>query len=265
MNAQPMTRRTALVTGASSGIGLELARLLGADGYDLVTVARRRDRLEQLADTLSMHPIRVHRFERDLSVPQAASELWAELTRQGIAVDILINNAGTGVYGLFAEQDEDAVARMLQLNVTALTMLTRLALPGMLARRWGRILNVASLAAFQPGGPRMAAYYASKSYVLSFSKGLAAELRGTGVSVTALCPGPSPTGFEESAGAARTRLYRWVPSAGAPAVARAGHRALMRRSSVAVPGLTAKVFAFAGELPPRRIALEVNRFLLREV
>jgi hypothetical protein len=129
-------------------------------------------------------------------------------------------------------------------------------------RRWGRVLNVASLAAYQPGGPGMAAYYASKAYVLSFSKGLAIELRGSGVSATALCPGPTRTKFEERSGAAGMPLYRWLPAMSAADVARAGYRAMMSGSAAIVPGLMAKLFAFAGELPPRRLALEVNRLLL---
>ena len=263
--SRPSHRRTALITGASSGIGLELARLLAADGHDLVIVARQHQRLEQLAEELRAQPgISVHCHPRDLSVPHAATELWAGLVNAGVTVDVLINNAGVGLYGPLETQDADALGRMLELNVVALTALTRLALPGMLERHWGRILNVASVAAYQPGGPRMAAYYASKSYVLSLSKGLARELSGTGVSVTALCPGPTETSFEERSGANRTVLYKWVPTMPAKSVARAGYRGMKRRAGVVIPGLIAKVLAFAGELPPRRIALEVNRFLLRE-
>src|SRR5262249_41781950 len=139
----------------------------------------------------------------------------------------------------------------------------RLALPEMVAGRSGRILNVASLVAFQPGGPLEAVYYATKAYVLSFSKGLARELRGSGVTVTALCPGPTRTSFEVSAGGTETMLYQLMPSASAAAVARAGYRGLMRGSSVVIPGLLTKILAFAGELPPRRVALEVNRLLLQ--
>jgi len=258
--------RTALVTGASSGIGLELARLLAADGCDLVLVARQPRPLAQVADELrARHGVAAHCYPRDLSAPRAAGELWTELARAGLRVDILVNNAGVGLHGLLQTQDPDALGRMLELNVVALTALTRLALPAMLERRFGRILNVASLAAYQPGGPRMAAYYASKSYVLSFSRGLARELSGTGVSVTALCPGPTRTLFEQSSGSQATALYRWVPKLPAAAVARAARRGMNRGASVLVPGVVAKVLAFAGELPPRRIALEVNRLLLKDV
>jgi len=260
-----VTTSTALVTGASSGIGLELAHLLAADGYHLVVVARDAQRLREAAEELrAQHDVSVLGHPCDLSAPGAANELWAELADAGITVDVLINNAGAGLYGPLASQDLGALGRMLELNVVTLTALTGLSLPGMLERRWGRILNVASVAAYQPGGPRMAAYYATKSYVLSFSKGLARELHGTGVSVSALCPGPTRTPFEEKSGAHDTRLYRWVPKLPAKAVARAGYHGLMRQSSVIIPGPVAKMLAVAGELPPRRIALEVNRLLLGE-
>jgi short-subunit dehydrogenase len=257
-------RPTALVTGASSGIGLELAKLLAAGGHDLVLVARSAERLEQAArEVRDRHGVSALIRPRDLSEPGAASGLWRELTDEGVTVDALVNNAGVGLHGAFSEQDGDAINRLITLNVSALTTLTRCVLPGMIARRVGRILNVASLAAYQPGGPQEAVYYASKSFVLSFSKGLARELRGSGVNVTILCPGPTRTSFEETAGAAETALYRWMPSMSPAAVARAGYRGMMRGSAVVIPGVLTKLLAFAGELPPRWIALEVNRLLLR--
>jgi len=257
-----MEHRTALVTGASSGIGFELARLLAEDGHDLVLVARDGAKLEGRAQELgAQQHVSVRWQATDLSVPGAAEALWDRLNVEKVAIDILVNNAGVGLHGPVFAQSPEALARMLQLNVVSLTTLTRLALPGMRERRWGRILNVASLAAHQPGGPGMAAYYASKAYVLSFSRALAREVRGSGVSVTALCPGPTETAFEERAGASGTLLYRG-PRMSASAVARAGHRGMTRGSSVVVPGVVAKILAFAGELPPRQIALEVNRLLL---
>src|SRR5262249_54426974 len=147
----------------------------------------------------------------DLAEPGAAAELWRELASEDFEVDILVNNAGVGLHGPFDRQDSDAIDRLLTLNITAVTHLTRLALPGMLARRLGRIVNLASLAGFQPGGPDEAVYYASKSFVLSFSRGLSRELRGTGVTVTALCPGPTRTSFDAAAGATNTALYQWMP------------------------------------------------------
>jgi short-subunit dehydrogenase len=256
-------RTTALVTGASSGIGRELARLLAADGVDLVLVGRDRLRLDELAAALqSEHTISVRVEARDLAQPHAAEHLWGDLNHAAVAIDILVNNAGSGIYGALDQQDAGALEKMLQVNVVALTSLTRLALPGMRERRWGRILNVGSIVGYQPGGPRMAAYYASKSYVVSFSKGLARELTGSGITVTALSPGLTESSFEERAGAGEARVFRLMPKMTAAAVARAGYEGMKRGSTSVIPGLWAKIIAFAGELPPRRIALEINRWLL---
>jgi short-subunit dehydrogenase len=254
-------RRTALVTGASGGIGLELARLLAADRDDLVIVGRERERLQSLASELGpRYGVSVWCEARDLSEPQASSRLWGDLTKAGITVDILVNNAGVGLYGPLEEQDPDKLDRMVQLNVAALTTLTRLALPGMRQRGWGRILNVASLAAHQPGAARMAAYYATKAYVLAFSKGLAGELDGRAVSVTVLSPGPTETSFDGRSGALNA-LYARLPKMTAAAVALAGYRGMRRQSLVVVPGLLPKALALAGELPPRELALAFNRLL----
>jgi short-subunit dehydrogenase len=251
-----------LVTGASSGIGRELAGLLAKDGIDLVLVSRDRARLEALASSFKEeHRIAVRVEARDLSQPNAAERLWSDLESAGLTIDILVNNAGSGLYGAVEDQDASALEKMLQVNVVALTSLTRLALPGMRARRWGRILNVGSIVGYQPGGPRMAGYYASKAYVVSFSKGLARELTGSGVQVTALSPGLTESSFEERSGIGASRLHL-MPKMTAAAVARAGYEGMKRGASSVIPGLWAKVLAFTGELPPRRIALEVNRWLL---
>jgi short-subunit dehydrogenase len=257
-------RLTALVTGASSGIGLAFAGTLASHGHDLVLVARDRARLEAAATNLRREQgIDVRIFVVDLSEPGAAERVWAVLEKGGVEIDILVNNAGSGLYGPFHDQSPEDLRRMQMVNVVALTSLTRLALPAMRSRRRGWILNVASIVGYQPGGPGMSAYYATKSYVLSLSKGLALELAGSGVSVTALCPGVTASAFEERAGAGATRLYRLLPQLAPEAVARAGYRALMKRRSAVVPGLSAKILAIAGELPPRVIALLVNRWLLR--
>ena len=256
--------RTALVTGSSSGIGLELARLLAKDDVNLVLVARNRASLEEQANQLQAeHGVSVRIEPRDLAEPQAARRLWSDLNSAGIVVDILVNNAGFGVYGV-VEQQDPALESMLHVSVVALTSLTRLALPGMVARAWGRILNVGSAVGYQPAGPRMAGYYASKSYVVSFSKGLARELKRSGVSVTVLCPGPTGSAFEARSGASRTLLYKLLPKMTAAAVARAGYEGMNRQSMVIIPGFLTKFLAFAGELPPRGIALEINRLLLQE-
>lgn len=258
------TSARVLITGASGGIGAELARLFAADGYELILAARGGPGLADLAGELrARRGVSVRVVLVDLAEPGAAERLWADVAGSDVIVDVLVNNAGVGLYGPVAEQDSAALRRMLELDVATVTMLTRLALPGMLRRGRGRILNVASVAAHQPGGPRMAAYYAAKSFVLSFSRGLSRELAGTGVSVTALSPGPTLTSFEERSGAGQAPLYRWIPAMSARAVAAAGYRGLLRGRPVVIPGLLAKLMAFAGELPPRRIALEVNRLLLK--
>jgi short-subunit dehydrogenase len=255
--------RTALITGASSGIGLELSRLFAAERYNLVVAARSTEKLKTLATQLeSEHQVRVRACPMDLSQPQAVHALWSELTNAGVAVDVLVNNAGVGLYGDLWEQDADELRRMLILNVEVLTLLTRYALPGMVERGWGRILNLASLVAYQPGGPRMAAYYASKAYVLSFSKGLAVELRGTGVTVTALCPGLTGTEFMKRSGATSTVLDR-THSSSPVIVARQGLEGLMRGRGVVIPGVLPKLLALTGRLSPGRIGLAVNERLLR--
>uniref|UniRef100_UPI00054DD252 SDR family NAD(P)-dependent oxidoreductase n=1 Tax=Edaphobacter aggregans TaxID=570835 RepID=UPI00054DD252 len=170
---------------------------------------------------------------------------------------------GVGAYGEFHSMSLEALERMQVLNMVALTSLTRLVLPEMLARKHGKILNVASVVGYQPGGPRMAVYYATKAYVLSFSKGLARELDGSGVSVTTLSPGLTTSSFEQRAGASGTALYKFFPQMSAKSVATAGYRGMMRGRKVVLPGLATKIVSFAGELPPRAIALEVNNYLLR--
>jgi short-subunit dehydrogenase len=261
-NTNHANERIALVTGAGNGIGLELTRLLAADDYDLVIVGRHRDRLERVkTELLAQYDVSVRCEPIDLAQSRAAFDLWKTLVEAGITIDVLVNNAGVGLYGSLEQQDADQLDGMLQLNVAALTALSRLVLPDMLRRGWGRILNVASIVGYQPGGPRMAAYYATKAYVLSFSKGLARELKGSGVSVTAVAPGPTATAFDETAGASADVPYNWLPKMTAEAVARAAYRGMKRQSMVVIPGLATKVLAIAGEFPPRRIALEVNRFL----
>jgi uncharacterized protein len=262
MSGAHSPRRMALVTGAAGGIGLELTRLLAADRFDLVLVGRDGSRLDRLkVDLQARHPITIRCEQKDLSEPRAAFGLWADLSKAGATIDVLVNNAGVGLYGLLEERDPDAIDRMVQLNVAAVTTLTRLALPGMRQRRWGRVLNVASVVGYQPGAPRMATYYATKAYVLSFSRGLALELRGSGVTITALCPGPTDTNFDGQAGANVDVLYKRMPKMTAAAVARAGYDGMNRGAMAVIPGLATKALAVAGELPPRRIALEANRLL----
>lgn len=253
--------RTALITGASSGIGLDLARLLAQDGQNLVLVARNQAALDQLADEChSRFGVTAHVLARDLGDPAAPSQIYDELQARSIPIDILVNNAGFGVYGRFDQADLAATLQMLQVNITALTHLTRLFLPAMVQRRWGRILNVASLAAFVPG-PLLNVYYASKAYVLSHSIALARELRRTGVSVTALCPGPTQTAFQERAGINHARAFANPMSS--LAVARAGYEGMKRGKAIVTPGLGNKLAAFATRFAPRSLLARVTMHLNR--
>jgi short-subunit dehydrogenase len=252
---------TALVTGASSGIGLELAKLFAQDNYNLILVARRREQLEALGRELTeRHGIRCNAIAADLGAPAAAARLFTHLAEQSLVVDVLVNNAGFGALGPFATMDVDIERDMIQLNVAALTDLTRLLLPAMLGRRRGRILNVASTAGFVPG-PLMAVYYATKAYVISFSEALAQEVRGSGVSVTVLCPGPTRTEFQAVAHMGSARLFRMPGVMDAAPVARAGYRGLMKGKRMVVPGWPNRVLPFVIRFSPRGVVARVSRFL----
>ena len=260
-----MSAGTALITGASSGIGLELAKLFARDGYDLVLVARRREKLETLGkDLTTRHGIRCTAIAADLADPTAPAEIARQLAAASVAVDVLVNNAGFGELGLFADTDLDTVRRMIEVNVTALTVLTKLFLPGMLARRRGRILNVASTAGFAPG-PLMAVYYATKAYVISVSEALSEELRGSGVSVTVLCPGPTITEFQAVAHMESARLFRMPGVMDAQSVARAGYAGLMRGKRMVVPGLLNQVLPLVIRFSPRAMVVRVARFFQEKV
>jgi short-subunit dehydrogenase len=244
--------RTALITGASAGLGREFARLAARDGHDVVLVARRRDRLQELAGELeAAHGIAAKVIDADLSDREAPKRIVENLQSAEMVVDFLINNAGFGSHGPFAESEFARQAEMVEVNIRALMDLTRRLLPSMLARRSGRILNVASLAGFVPG-PYMATYYASKAFVLSFSEALSAELRGTGVTVTAACPGPTKTEFGAVAGSERTNLFR-TGYADAVSVASHGYRAMLAGKVVAVPGLANKLVVQMARLGPRAV------------
>ena len=247
-------RRTALVTGASSGIGSELARLFAADGFDVVLVARTGAALEELAQEIEERlGVGTHVVPLDLARDDAPANLLSELESRDMRVDALVNSAGFNQFGLFAESDERRMLDLVAVNIRALTHLTRLVLPGMVERRWGRIVNLSSNAAFLPG-PLMAVYYASKAYVLSLSIALAEELRGTGVTVTALCPGPTSSGFQAAAGMQDSKIVagRSLPSAAE--VAEWGYAAVKRGRPFAVQGARWRGFAFATRFLPRTTA-----------
>ena len=255
----PGSRGTALVTGASSGIGLELSTLLARDRHELVLVARSRDRLEAIARGLTEEfGVAVTILARDLALPETPAEIARELDERRLTIDILVNDAGFGVYGPFAETPLRKELEMIQVNVAAPTHLTKLLLPGMLQRRRGRIMNVASTAAFQPG-PLMAVYYATKAYVLSFSEALANELAGTGVTVTALCPGPTITEFQKQAGMGKTLLFHSPLVMKASEVARAGYEGMMRGKALVIPGLANLALVEALRVTPRRLVTAIAR------
>lgn len=248
-----MALKRALVTGASGGIGLELAKLLAAAGYDLALVARSAGKLEQIRDDFERKfPITVDAVPLDLTATDASQQLAARVP----SCDVLVNNAGFANSGAFARIAEGEILDELRLNVVALTQLTRHYLPGMLERKSGKILNLASTAAFLPG-PNMAVYYATKAYVLSLSEALAYEVRGTGVTVTALCPGPTVTGFQERANVEQTLLFRFGHG-DAASVAKAGFRAMMRGKRVVVPGFVNALGTMAPRMTPRALLLAVS-------
>jgi short-subunit dehydrogenase len=257
-------RPLALVTGASGGIGAELARELARHGHDLVLAARSVAPMEALAAELNALGSAATVIAVDLGKPGAAASLADDIARRGLAVDVLVNNAGLGAAGRFDRCDPARISEVIQVNIVALTELTRLLLPGMVERGHGRIMLVASVAAFQPG-PRMAAYFASKAYVLSLGEALAYELRGTGVSVTTLCPGATATQFFAVAGADNSvmarRVRRMMP---AREVARLGYRGLAARRRVVITGAMNRLLALAGRYLPHRLTLPVTDLLMSD-
>ncbi len=243
--------QTVLITGASSGIGYELARLFAADGYHLVLVARSEAKLTTLKQQLeTTYSSRVTVLVHDLSQPQVAQSIYDTLAAQQIEIDVLVNNAGFGSYGHFVESDWGKQHDMLELNVVALTHLTRLFLPAMVKRSRGKILNVASTAAFQPG-PLMSVYFATKAYVLSFTEAIANELKGTGVTVTALCPGPTESGFQAAADLGEAKLVNGKPLPTSEEVARFGYEALNQGKTVVIHGFKNRLTALLIRLLPR--------------
>jgi len=253
---------TALITGASGGIGLELAKLLAKDGHNLVLVARSGDKLARVADELQKQfGISAKAVALDLTAAPAPQFLFDQLQREGVAVEILVNNAGYGVFGDFAAIRAEEDLGQIALNIAALTHLTKLFLPPMLERRSGRILNVASTAGFQPG-PMMAVYYATKAYVISFSEALANELNGSGVTVTCLCPGVTDTGFQSRAGTDKTLLFKALRPMNAKAVARDGYRGVMAGKTLVISGFRNWFLAESLRLSPRKLVTAVSRKLL---
>jgi short-subunit dehydrogenase len=251
------------VTGASSGIGADLARELAGDGYDLVLAARGVAPMETLAAELKSHGANSVVITADLSQPEGAAGLVREIESRGLTIDVLVNNAGLGAVGRFDQTDPSRISEMLQVNIVALTELTRLLLPSMVGRGRGRVMLVGSTAAFQPG-PGMAVYFGTKAYVLSFGEAIAYELRGTGVTVTVLCPGPTATNFAQVAGTSELKFFnsaaRQVMSAAT--VARLGYRGFKAGRRVVITGPLNKILANAGRFSPRAISLATASALM---
>jgi uncharacterized protein len=255
-------RKTALITGASVGLGREFARLFAKDGHDVALVARRRDKLDELAAELAQaHGITATVWPADLTDPAAPRALHDQIAGAGIEVEFLVNNAGFGSNGAFVELDAKRELDMIQVNVTALVQLTRLLLPAMVGRKSGRVLNIGSTAGFVPG-PFMATYYASKAFVISFTEALAFELKGTGVTATVCCPGATATEFATVAGNDKSSLFK-SGVAGAEAVARHGYQAMLAGRVVAIPGARNKMLIQSLRVSPRSVirgvAARLNR------
>lgn len=254
---------TVLITGASGGIGYELAKLFAKDHHDLVLVARSGDKLAKFADELQRQfGVAVKTVPLDLSEPSAAQNLFNQMEHERISVDILVNNAAYGVLGEFADIPLEESLGQLQLNITALTALTQLFLGPMKQRRSGKVLNVASTAGFQ-AGPRMAVYYATKAYVISFSEALASELNGSGVVVSCLCPGPTETGFQKRAAMEHTNLARKPGAMDARSVARDGYLGLMAGKTLVISGVLNWLVAESVRFAPRKLVTGISKKLLQ--
>jgi short-subunit dehydrogenase len=250
---------TALITGASSGIGLELAREFAKHRTDVVLVARNEKKLQETAQELtSTYGVKAIVIAEDLSRPEGAEELFRKVHLAGLEIGYLVNSAGLGTFGMFAESDWRRQQETINVNIMGLTQLCRLFLPEMILQKQGRILNVASTAAFQPG-PTMAVYFASKSFVLLFSEALANELKSSGITVTALCPGPTASGFKETASMQESNLFKNKKVPSSADVAAFGYRMMMKGKSVAIHGLKNRVLVFATRFAPRDIATAISK------
>lgn len=255
--------KTALITGASSGLGKEFARIHASKGDNLILIARSKDKLESLKlEFEKLYKVSVYVIVKDLSLQTAPKSIYDELKTQQIQVDYLVNNAGFGDFGLFAESNWEKQLEMINLNVTCLTHLTRLFLPGMIQRKFGKILNVASTAAFQPG-PTMSVYFATKAFVLSFSEAIANELQGTGVTVTALCPGATETGFKAAASLEESNLFKGSQIATSHEVAEFGYAKMMEGKTVAIHGLVNNLMAQSVRFAPRKVVTSIARMKLK--
>lgn len=253
--------KVAIITGSSSGIGAELAKEFAAHGFNLVLVARNTKRLEALSLKLqSQHKINAMLITKDLSDPQSAEQIFRQLQDEKIHVDILVNNAGFNVYGEFVHTDLEKEIQMIEVMVSSTTRLSKLFIKEMVARGQGKVLNVCSTGSFTPG-PLDAVYQASKAFLLSFSEALQEELRGTGVTVTALCPGVTKTEFARRANMEEARLFKGFTMSAA-SVAKIGYKATMKGKRCQVPGLYNNLLVFSTRFSPKFALLKTTKFLL---
>jgi short-subunit dehydrogenase len=251
--------RYALVTGASGGIGYELAKLLAEDGKNLIIISRNKDKLEQVKTEIeTRNKTKVKVFPKDLSNPKAPLEIYSELEKEDIAVDVLVNNAGFGLYGMFSQTDLQKELEMIQVNITSLTYLTKLFLKEMLKNKSGMILNVASSLGFLPV-PLFPVYAASKSYVLHFSEALACELQGTSVSVTCLCPPPTKTSFWADMGNSKSSRGKMLD---ATTVAEVGYKAFKTGKVMVVPSLKGKSLLTLTRITPRNLLTKMMKSMV---
>jgi len=255
-------KKTALITGASNGIGLELAKIHASKGGDLVLVARNKSKLDELKTELEKQfKVSVYTIGKDLSVTKSAQEIYDETNDQNIQVDYLINNAGFGDFGMFAETDWNKELKMINLNITTLTLFTKLYLQDMVTRRSGKIMNVASTASFQPG-PTMAVYCATKAYVLSFTEAVSNEVSDKGVSIIALCPGATETGFQAAGGLDESKLFKDKKLPTAKEVAEYGYSSMVKGKTVAIHGIMNYIMSNSIRFIPRALVLKVSRKIL---
>lgn len=257
-------RQTALITGASSGIGYELSQIFAKNQYHLVMVARGGDKLQEIQNFLTnKYQVNVIVISQDLTKHNAPQMLFDTLNQQQIQIDVLVNSAGFGDYGFFVESSWEKMQQMIQLNIMTVTHLTRLFLPGMIQRGQGKILNLGSTASFQPG-PLMAVYFATKAYILSFTEAIANEIQGTGVTATVLCPGPTESGFQVTANQQASKFIKGKKLAKAAEVAQLGYQALTQGKTVVVHGFANKLLIFSNRLVPRNLVTHSVRNVLSE-
>jgi short-subunit dehydrogenase len=255
-------KKTALITGASNGIGLELAKIHASKGGDLVLVARNKSKLDELKTELEKQfNVSVYTIGKDLSATESAQEIYDETNRQNIQVDYLINNAGFGDFGMFTDTDWNKELKMINLNITTLTLFTKLYLQDMVKRKSGKIMNVASIASFQPG-PTLAVYCATKAYVLSFTEAISNEVSDKGVSIIALCPGATETGFQAAGGLDESKLFKDKKLPTGKEVAEYGYSSMIKGKTVAIHGIMNYILSNSIRFIPRALVLKVSRKML---